>query len=654
MAVILAPPTTAQTPVKADTAFKALILNGVAAVESAPLTIEIRAVDKSLGKEIATFSWFDANLQFAGLKNLDGSTFQVHGRIANAKKGRHSQAKIVDGRLQLVDVVLSGPLILAYEGREETLIGRSIWSWSAVVPPLVAILLAIITRQVLVSLFMGVLVGVCFVTGSLGEGFAETVATYIPDSVGSGNVRIIIFSCLLGSVVALVARMGGTQALVDLMTRFGKSRRGAQIATWCAGMFVFFDDYANALLVGNTMRPVTDRYRVSREKLSFLVDATSAPVACIFIVSTWIAAEIGYIEEKLASPAVQAATGLTNSMGYQVFLSTIPFNFYPIFCLAFVLFLCLLGRDFGPMLKAEKRALKEGKLLADGASPLSSQEMDDLEPVDRSRMRALNAVLPIGTVIVGVILGLYFSGKSALALNDVVNPPLRDIFGAADSSRALMIASVSGILVAMGLALGQRLMSLRQTVEVATAGIKAMIPAALVLILAWSLQGVCSALNTSQFLIHHVSFSIEYLPLAIFVLAAVIGFSTGTSWGTMGILVPLCIDYACGMGLEAGYDSAGIQQVLASSVGAVLAGAVFGDHCSPISDTTIMSSMASGADHVDHVRTQMPYALVIALVAVGVGYLPAGFGVSPMILLPLGLTSCFLIVRYFGKPVESN
>ena len=661
--------------------FRAVLDGGVAPVENAPCQLVITALDGD-GEPLPSFDWRRRDLSFAGLSTTAGDLFdRVPGEDNTTGSCGGTGYRIEGGILHLSDVVLTHKVVVRQGEQSFEVLERTIFPWAAILPPLVAIILAILTRQVLIALFAGVWMGLWAVTSGPIDGFFLAVTEVIPAALTEERVKIVIFSCLLGSVVALVARMGGTQALVNLMTRFGRSARGAQITTWLAGIFIFFDDYANALLVGNTMRPVTDRFRVSREKLSFLVDATSAPVACIFVISTWIAAEIAYIEGKLATASVQAATGLEPSAAYQVFLSTIPYNFYPFLCLFFGLMVCVLGRDFGPMLKAERRARLHGKVQRDGARPLSSREMEELEPVDENRLRWYNAVLPIGCVVLTVIIALYTSGRSSIAddavaqsasihslvqsgaesdlvararmkLEELENPPLRAIFGAADSYNALLLASSLGVLVAGLMALGQRLLNLNEILDVATAGIKAMIPAALVLVLAWSLQTVCERLNTSQFLIHHVSFTLSFLPAAVFLLASVVGFSTGTSWGTMGILVPLTIDYACGMAVDAGMTPPEVQMLLASSVGGVLAGAVFGDHCSPISDTTIMSSMASGADHVDHVRTQLPYAMSVALLALIVGYVPAGFGVSPLILLPLGFFAVVVLLFVVGRKTE--
>ncbi|MCB9831149.1 MAG: Na+/H+ antiporter NhaC family protein [Planctomycetes bacterium] len=656
--------------------FRARPVDDRCPVEGTPLDLVIEALD-ARGEVLADFDWRRLDARFEGLRDLQDRPIATLEEIAERTGLQNSAVRLKEGRLLLDRVLLDGDLVLVRAEERVVLIEGPAFGFAAILPPLVAILLAILCRQVVLALFLGVLSGVWVIAGGLWPGFVHAVTDTIPEALDADHVRIVIFSCLLGSLVAMVARMGGTQAMVAAMTRFGRSRRGAQFTTWLTGVLIFFDDYANALLVGNTMRPVTDRYRISREKLSYLVDATSAPVACIFVISTWIATEISYIASELGNPEVQAATGLSAEAGYQVFLATIPYNFYPILTLIFGLGLIWMGRDFGPMLRAERRAEKEGKLLRDGATPLSSREMEELEPVDPTRMRIVNAVLPIGTVILAVILGLWFTGAASMAesaaelrgqldrglvavaerpaaearLATLESPALKDVFGAANSYTALMIAAFLGVIVTVVLAVGQRLMRIGEAMDTVTAGIKAMVPAALVLILAWSLQSVCDRLGTSSFLIHHVSFTATLLPLAIFLLAAVVGFSTGTSWGTMGILVPLTIDYAVGLGMEASMAQAEVRRLLVSSVGAVLAGAVFGDHCSPISDTTIMSSMASGADHVDHVRTQMPYALTVAALASLVGYLPAGFGLSPWLSLALGAAICLLLIRFVGRPV---
>ena len=625
----------------------------VAPVRGAPLTLRIAA--PSQAADDTSFDWAFTGVIFENVEDLDGHPIDLAKALVVVPDGRRVTAARVEDGVLVVDgaVLRADPAVrLAVAGETTThpITSRTVFGLAAILAPLAAIILAVVTRQVIFALAAGVFIGMWALTGSFTGAFEEACTKLLPDSLDGDRVRILMFSGLLGSVVALVARMGGTKGIVEAVARSGAGHKRAQLTTWFAGLLVFFDDYANALLVGNTMRPITDRLRISREKLAYLVDSTSAPVACVGVISTWIATEIAYIEGKLELPAVQAATGLESGAGYQTFLATIPYNFYPILALVFGLMICLGRRDFGPMLKAERRARRTGELFAPGASPLSSKEMDELEPADPNRLKWYNAVVPILTVVFGVIVFLYVTGRRGAegeAWSD-----FRTIFGNSDSYYALMMAAILGVLVASVMALGQRLMTLTDTVETIVAGIKSMVPAFLVLILAWTLQSVCERANTSQWLIHQTSFSAQLLPAIVFLLSAVVAFATGTSWGTMGIIIPLTIDYAVGLGVADSLGVDGTRDLMVAAVGGVLAGAVFGDHCSPISDTTIMSSMACGSDHVDHVRTQLPYALVVAGIALVVGYVPAGFGFSPWISLAIGAGLCAIVLRVVGTPTE--
>lgn len=530
--------------------------------------------------------------------------------------------------------------------------------WS-IAPPVIAIVLAVLLKEVLLALLLGVWVGVIALEGSLIEGSMRTFDRHLIGAINDTNhVKILVFSCLLGALVAMISRMGGVRAIVEALARKGSTRRSSQLITWVSGVLIFFDDYANALLVGNTMRPVTDSYRVSREKLAYLVDATSAPVACIAPVSTWIATEFGYIDSWLKERVSEGAefAGYARDGAYDIFLDSIPYNFYPILTLVFGLMLVLRRRDFGTMAKAELRAITENKLIADGATPLTSSEMEQAKPVDPARLRWWNGAIPILVLVLTVLFGLYFDGIGSVDNPDELGTfkRIRDAFGSADSYNVLLWASAAGLIVASLLALGQRLMTLRDVSETTVRGIKAMMTACLVLIMAWTLADLCSAMNTAGWLVERVTFSFSVLPTIVFLLAAVIGFSTGSSWSTMAILVPLAMSYAAELGAAEGADLAALQAVLLASIGGVLAGAVFGDHCSPISDTTVMSSMASGCDHMDHVKTQIPYALVVGAVALLCGYLPAGFGIPPWVLLPIAAVILFVIVSLVGRRVEAH
>ncbi|MFQ6617449.1 MAG: Na+/H+ antiporter NhaC family protein [Fidelibacterota bacterium] len=442
-------------------------------------------------------------------------------------------------------------------------------------------------------------------------------------------------------MVGILAKNGGMQGIVDNISKYAKSPRTGQLATWAMGILIFFDDYANTLLVGNTMRAFTDKLRISREKLSYIVDSTAAPVASIALISTWIGFELGLIQDAFADMNLQRGVYIT-------FVQTIPYRFYSIFTLVFIFFISAYSRDFGPMLKAERRARSTGKYIRDGAMPLSDEAMEKIDlPPDMPR-RWYNALIPIFSVIIITILGLYINGRVKLA-ERASTAPLYEIFGAADSFSVLMWAAFGGSIVAGVLSVSQKLLSLRSTISSWISGIKSMIIAPAILILAWSIGKICSDLNTAGYVVSITKgiLSPHMLPVLTFIIAASISFATGTSWGTMAILTPIVIPMAFSMG--AGYSEGLRESIFLSTIGAVLAGSTFGDHCSPISDTTILSSMASGSDHIDHVKTQIPYAIFTASLGLIIGYLPAGFGINPVISLVAGVIVMFILVQFFSR-----
>jgi len=515
-------------------------------------------------------------------------------------------------------------------------------------PPLLAILLALLTRHVVLSLFCGVWVGATFLSGMNPlAGFLRSLDTYFRNSLADpDHASIVIFSLCLGGMVGIVARSGGLHAIAAVMARKARTTRSAQAATWLMGVAIFFDDYANTLLVGNTMRPFTDKLRISREKLAFIVDATAAPVASVAVISTWIGYEIGLIQDSLRSLGV---AGSDNA--YAVFLQTIPYRFYSIILLFTVLAVALTGRDFGAMLAAEKRSRREGKLLRDGALPMSDRELAEMEPPEGAALRWTNAAVPILVVVAVVVAGLYHSGIQALGDEARGAGPMR-VLGAADSLSVLMWASAAGGAVAAIMALVRRILTVGQVVDAWFTGIKAMMVAMVVLVCAWSLGAVCGDLFTAGYVVDRVSgfITIGLLPTIVFLAAAAISFATGTSWGTMAILMPVVIPLGYNLSPSGG---AATGPILASIAG-VLSGSCFGDHASPISDTTILSSMASSCDHVDHVRTQLPYAVLAAALAIVAGFLPAGYGLHPAVSISLGLAGMVAFLLLAGRSAEEK
>lgn len=519
--------------------------------------------------------------------------------------------------------------------------------WLSLLPPLIAIGLALLTRQVILSLVLGVWVGLTILSGGDPLAAFRTFAdTTLVDAVADrSHAAILLFSLCLGGMVGIMARSGAADGVARLLATRIRGRRGVQTATAGLGLAIFFDDYANTLLVGNTMRPLTDRLRVSREKLAWLVDSTAAPVATLAVISTWIGFEVGLIQDALTR------LGLEGS-GYVFFLQALPYNFYPALTLVFVFLVCGTGRDFGPMARAERRARETGQLVAPGAQPVSAAE--SLFDPDAPPASPWLAAVPILFVIGVTVGGLWWNGREALQAQGAADLGLRAVFNAADSLAVLMWASVGGSLLAGVLSAARSELSISDTAAAWVDGVRAMAIAMVILVLAWSLGGVCEELGTGPWLVDAVSGSLSarILPVTVFLLASLVSFATGTSWGTMAILIPIVFPLGTALPEAAGLGAEAARGILLASVSSVLAGAVFGDHCSPISDTTIMSSMASGSDHVDHVRTQMPYAASVAGVAVAVGYLPAGWGVDPWLSQGLGAVLLALLVRLLGRRTE--
>jgi Na+/H+ antiporter NhaC len=527
--------------------------------------------------------------------------------------------------------------------------------WMSILPPLIAIVIALVFREVFTALFLGILVGttiIHFYQGSnfiiaVFQGIFSIADTYIIESLyDKGHLSIIVFSMMIGAMVNLITRNGGMKGVINRLAKYATNRVTGQFVTWFLGVCIFFDDYANTLVVGNTMRPVADKLKISREKLAYIVDSTAAPVASIAFITTWIGAELSYIQDGIN------VIGLEES-AYNVFLSSLSYAFYPIFALCFILMIIFMRRDFGPMRKAELRMIKEG-ITGQGTTGEHAGFIE-AELKGNARPKARNAVIPVLTIIFGTLAGLFYTGYNAEVWHDstvAFTTKLSVIIGGSDSYTALLWSSLGGILVALLLTLSQRLVSLKDSVESLVQGFKTMLTAILILVLAWSIALITEHLHTADFISRLlVDFQISpyFVPALTFVMAALVAFSTGTSWGTMAIIYPLILPATWLIAAEFHLSHAESLTIFYNVVSTVLAGAVLGDHCSPISDTTILSSLASSCNHIEHVRTQLPYALTVGLVSVGIGTIPAAFGVSSYLLFPIGLVLLFLIVLIFGK-----
>ncbi|MFW2389885.1 MAG: Na+/H+ antiporter NhaC family protein, partial [Polyangiales bacterium] len=498
----------------------------------------------------------------------------------------------------------------------------------------------LVFRHVLVALVLGVWLGAFLISGmSFVASFARLLDTHVVNAIADrGHASILVFSLLLGGMLGLMTQSGGAKGLASLVSVDGASRRRAQVTTWFLGLLVFFDDYANSLLVGSSMRPVTDRLRISREKLAFLVDATAAPVASLALISSWIGVEVGYIADQFAHLGIERDAYLT-------FIETIPFRFYPILMLFFVLWVAIRGRDFGPMLKAERRALDEGAVSRRGAQPASDFHEESVP--DEVPGRARNALIPVVVVVLVAAAGIYFDGR-AKVLSSGMELSMRAIVGEASSSAAILWGTGAGCLAALALSVGTGALSLGKSIEAWMSGMRSILFAVVILVLAWALGGVCRELDTASFLIGVVGDWLvpTWIPAAVFILAALVSFATGTSWGTMAILFPLVVPLAHQM-------APGNETILLGTVSSILAGSVWGDHCSPISDTTVLSSMATSCDHMDHVRTQLPYALLVGVISLACAEFPVAAGwYGPWVGLLVGATVMVVAFELLGRPVR--
>lgn len=526
---------------------------------------------------------------------------------------------------------------------------RIIPGWLSLVPPLLAILLALIFRQVIIALLIGIFSGAIFINDyNPLIGFLKVIDTYIINALTDvSHIQIIVFTSLFGGVVGLISKSGGTKGLADLITKFAKTRKSGLLSTWLMGIAIFFDDYANTLIVGNLMRPITDKLRVSREKLSFIVDATAAPVVSIFIVSSWIGYEVGLIHDGLNM------LGSTEN-AYDVFLQTIPYRFYPILMLVFVFLVSYLKRDFGPMYKAEKRAIDEGKVMR--SDNLTSKDLTESTELfgNEDKARWYNGVIPILILVFGTVLGLYITGSNTLVEKGITDFSIRDIIGNSDSYTSLLWASFSACVVAGVMIILQKIMTLKETVDAWFMGLRSMFLALIILTLAWSIGTITNEMKTADYIVSVLGDSLNprFLPVLVFLLCALTSFSTGTSWGTMAIMMPIVIPLAVSVTHLYNFNPMDSQIILHGVISSVLTGSVFGDHCSPISDTTILSSMASGCDHIDHVRTQLPYAVVVAFFCMLIGDIPTAYGFSPYFSIIIITVILVAILFIFGKKLD--
>ena len=573
------------------------------------------------------------------------------------------------GAVTLIDIVVENATqapLQAEVGNDVVTMARPVLpGLVSLLPPIVAIGLALVLREVLVSLFAGIWLGCLFLTGynPIRAVFAAAGDFARNELADSDNASVILFTLLIGGMVGVVTRMGGMRAIVEAVSPMATTRVRAQLVTWLAGLAVFFDDYANTLIVGNTMRPLTDRLKISREKLAYIVDSTAAPVATLFI-STWIGYQLGLINDGLALAATQQsanpalAAELASTSAFDVFLQAIPYMFYPILTLVAVFAIASTGRDFGPMLAAERRAASGGGLLRPGARPAADISADLHEADSIPAGRWWNGVTPIAVLVVAVLAGVVVTGWRAIppAERDVgLLALVRMVFGESDPFSPLIWGAALASITAIVLATSQRILALADAMQAWIGGLRAMLMAMVILILAWSLGAVTTTLEAPAYLASILSDALPpaLLPASVFVVSAFMAFATGTSWTTMAILLPLVVPLSITLAGGFGTEAVGSQTaIVVGAIGSVLAGAIMGDHCSPISDTTVLSSTASSCDHLDHVRTQLPYAVMVGVVGLLLGSIPSALGVPVWLCLALGAAVVWAVIRFYGAPVE--
>lgn len=513
-------------------------------------------------------------------------------------------------------------------------------SWLSILPPLVAIFIALVFRQVIFALFIGIWMGAFLINdisfGGAFNSFFTSLSDYIvPGTAHTDRMSIIIFSILIGGMVGIITENGGTRGIIKTISRFVKTKVQGQVVAALMGFIIFFDDYANTMVVGNTMRPLADKLKISRAKLAYLVDATAAPVATVALVSTWIGAMVGFIA------TAQNEIPEFNMEAYSVFINSLPYNFYAFFTILFVIVIAWSGRDFGPMLKSRVTLYKAKH---NPALDKYKLYIDVLEQYEEKKTEShwLNAAIPIFVLVAGTIAGLFITGEG----NSV-----QAIVETSDSYAALLWGSLAAVVVAIIMSISQKLLNIEKTLESMMSGMHVMFDGVLILVFAWALSDITVALGTADYLISIFGGILNpyWLPVVVIILSFLIAFATGTSWGTMGILMPLAVPLSWQISTAMGLPADVVMEIMYASVSSVLAGSVWGDHCSPISDTTILSSLATQCDHIEHVNTQLPYAMIVGAISI-LGMIGVMVIDLPWWLVyPIGMAIIIGIIFKFGK-----
>ncbi|MEE9430479.1 MAG: Na+/H+ antiporter NhaC family protein [Melioribacteraceae bacterium] len=559
------------------------------------------------------------------------------------RKTFYSKVKNNSAELEVIFPKSGEYSILWYELPTPQITKTVLPGWFSIVPPLLAILLALLLRQVLVALLSGIYIGLLFIYNfNPITALLRLIDTNLFNSIiDPDHLYVIMFTLLIGGVVGVISKNGGTVGLANQITKLAKTPRSGMLASWFMGVVIFFDDYANSLIIGNMMRPITDKLRISREKLAYIVDSTAAPIASLVIISTWIGYELGLIGEGLK------AIGSTQN-AYEVFIQTLPYRFYPIAAIFFVFITSYFQRDFGPMYKAEVKARKFG--IIDYENEKNKDALKDAR-FENENAKWFNGAIPILIILFGTIIGLFYTGILSLEASGISNYGIQEIISHSDSYKSLLWSSFIAGMIAVFLTVTQKINKLEEAIKSWHSGVQTMLIAVIILVLAWGISSITEELKTADYVISLLSDSLNphFLPALVFIVAGLISFATGTSWGTMAIVMPIVIPMAATISSTEGLLQADTHLIIVGVISSVLAGSVWGDHCSPIADTTILSSMASKCNHIDHVKTQLPYAVLVGVVSLILGDLLTAFGVSPYIAIFLIFSVLTGFLFLFGK-----
>ncbi len=541
-------------------------------------------------------------------------------------------------------ILVAGALLFA-NSKEEAIVSFEP-SIISLLPPLTAITLAMVTKQAHLSLFLGIVIGACFITGGLWSGLTSSLDHYLVNSLAGSesHTAIMMFTMAFGGLIGVMSANGSLKGVLQAASKYATNNFRGQLLTALMGLVIFFDDYSNSLLVGNMMRPFTDKVRVSREKLSYLVDSTAAPVASLAAVSTWSIFQMSLLDTPYVTYGITQST-------YVTFLQSIPYSFYCIIAIIFLFLTVVMRKEFGPMLHAETRSQTTGDVLSKNAKPMMDKELvATLDASETSHWS--NAAIPIVLVLSITIGGLFITGLQDLAQG--VEKSFINIISASNPNTALIWGSFFAGFIAIGISVFRGLLSISDAMDAWINGARSMVMACVILVLAWTIGDICAEIKTAEYIVDLTKdfLTPALLPPVTFITAALVSFSTGSSWATMSILVPVTVPMA--IQLMGGDNNAIVQTpIFISTFAAVLSGSVFGDHSSPIADTTVLSSTASGADHIDHVRTQLPYALVCAGIALVAGYFLTGIGMNVFISIFVGIGLSVVILKIFGKTVPT-